>query len=112
MAGTLDNLTILPDGSFALYVRPTTYIAQLALAANTAEAVTVPTGAKYVVFGSDVSFAVRYNATTSGTAASFADDLDGDGCEVNPTIRAIRDVAEISVITAATTGNVSLAFFK
>lgn len=112
MAQAVDNLNILPDGSFAVVVRPTSYILQRALAANTAEAITVPSGAVYAVFGADCNFAARYNAATSGTAASFSDVTDGSGCEINPTIRYLYGVAEISVITAATTGNLSVAFFS
>lgn len=112
MAQAVDELTILPDGSFAIAVRPTSYIQTLAFAAATAEAVAVPTGAKYVVFGADVNFAVRYNAAAAGTAAAFGDVSDGTGCEINPTIRYLYGVAEISVIPATTTGNISLAFFK
>lgn len=111
MAGTLDELTILPDLSFAVYVRPSTYINSRTLAANTAEAVAVPAGANYVIMSGDVSFAVRYNAALAGAAAAFGDVTDGSGCEINPTIRALRSVAEISVISGSN-GNVSFAFYK
>lgn len=112
MAGTLDPLAILPDNSFAVVVRPTSYVQQRALAAGVAEAIAVPTGAKYVIFGSDVGFAARYNAGGGGTAATLADVTDGSGCEINPTIRYIYGIQEISVITAATTGNLSATFFS
>lgn len=113
MAGTLGPLAVLADNSFALNVTPTTFINSRTLTADTAEAVTVPTGAKYVVFGADVSFAVRYNASGGGTAAAFGDVTDGSGCEINPTIRFLKGVAEISVITHTTGGgNVSMTFFS
>jgi len=113
MAGTVDQLQIMVDGTFAVPVRPTTYVNSRTLAADTAEAVTVPAGAKYVIFGGDVSFAVRYNASGVGTAAAFGDVTDGSGCEINPTIRYLFGVAEISVITHATGGgNVSMTFFS
>jgi hypothetical protein len=112
MAGTLDPLNLLPDGSFAITVRPTTYIQNRELGAGVAEYVNVPTGAKYVVFGGDTSFAVRYNATQAGTAAAtLADVTDGSGCEVNPTIRYLVGITEISVIARAA-GNVSMTFFS
>jgi hypothetical protein len=111
MAGTLGNLFISQDEAFAIRVDATTYIQQRALAANTAEAIAVPSGAKYVIFGADASFGARYNATLAGTAASFSDVTDGGGCEMNPTIRYLGSVAEISVISAATC-NISATFFK
>ena len=114
MAGTLGNLYISQDEAFAIRVDATTYIQQRALAANVAEYINVPTGAKYAVFGADVSFAVRYNATQAGTAAAtFGDVTDGSGCEINPTIRYLGAVTELSVITAAAAGgNLSVTFYK
>lgn len=114
MAGTVHALHVMKaDGSFAVPVQPSTYINTRALAANTAEAIAVPAGAKYVVFGADCSFGARYNATLAGTAAAFGDVTDGSGIDMNPTVRyLIGTVAEISIITAATTGNVSAMFFS
>lgn len=115
MAGVLDELTILPDGSFAVYVRPTTYVNVRTLtSAATAENFQVPSGASYVIFGATGNFCVRYNATTTGgTAAAFTDTTDGSGCEVNPTIRFIRDAIKAISVKAASDGTaVSLTFFK
>src|SRR5688572_6181721 len=102
MVQAVRPLSVKEDGSFALQVDPLLWVDTKALAANTAEAFAVPTGAKYVVFGADVNFAVRYNAALAGTAAAYADAADGTGCEVNPTVRWLQGVAEISVITNAT----------
>lgn len=113
MVATVQNLTVLQDESFAIAVNPNTWIDGVALAANIAEAVDVPTGARFVVFGADVNFAVRYNATAAGTAAAYGDVTNGTGVEINPTIRFLTNVAEISIITNATGGgNVSLLFGK
>jgi len=102
MAGTVDNLHILPDGSFAPVIRPTTYTVTKTLAADTAEYITVPTGAKYAIFGSSTSFMARYNATAAGTdAAAFGDATPNNAHEVNPTTRYLYGVGEISVIAKA-----------
>lgn len=115
MAGSVGPLTIMPDGSFALFVRPETYIQTKTItSAATPENFQVPTGAKYVVFGATGNFAVRYNATTTGgTAAAFTDTTDGSGCEVNPTIRYLYSTVKAISVKAATTGDVvSMTFFK
>jgi hypothetical protein len=112
MAGTLDPLAVMTDGSAAIVIRPTTYTAVRTLAADTAEYINVPTGAKYAVFGSSGTFACRFNATQAGTAAaSFADSTGGDTIEINPDQRFLYDVTELSVIAK---GDVylSVTFYK
>lgn len=100
MAGALGELNVrLWDGSYALVVGPTTYTAVRTLAADTAEYINVPAGATYAVFGSSGTFACRYNATQAGTAAaSFADATGGDTIEINPTVRFLSGITELSVI--------------
>lgn len=114
MAATVQPLSIVPDGSFAIPVNADTYVCSRTIAtAGTAEAIAVPAGAKKVVFGATGSFCVRYNATVAGTAASFSDVTDGTGCEINPTTRyLLPTVAEISIDVAANNTSVSLMFFK
>ena len=112
MAGTLSPLAILPDNSFALLMTPTTHTAVRTLAADTAEYINVPTGAKYAVFGSSGTFACRYNATQAGTAAaSFADATGGDTIEINPTVRYLSGITELSVIAKGDV-YISVTFFK
>lgn len=112
MAGALHQITVLPDDSFALVVSPTTYTAQRTLAADTAEYINVPTGAKYAVFGSSGTFACRFNAAQAGTAAaSFADATGGDTIMINPTVVYLLNVAELSLITKGDV-YVSVAFFS
>jgi hypothetical protein len=112
MAGTLSPLAILPDSSFALLVTPTTYTAVRTLATDVAEYINVPTGAKYAVFGSSGTFACRYNAVQAGTgAASFADATGGDTIEINPTVRFLSGITELSLITKGDV-YVSVTFFK
>lgn len=91
------NMEVLQDGSFAL--RAPDYVDAKALAANTAEAFTVPSNARYVVFSATGDFYVSY--TTTATVPG--DTSDGTACELNPTIRYIPGVTTISVIAPATT---------
>lgn len=113
MAATVGNLAIVPDGSYAINVSPDIYVNSVSIAtAGSAEAIPVPSGAKKVVFGATGSFCVRYNASAAGTAASFSDKSDGTGCEINPTARYLKGVAEISVDVAANGTTVSAMFFS
>jgi hypothetical protein len=102
MAQTVNNLEVKPD-SYALGVSPTDWVDAKVLAANTAEAIAVPTGAKVAIFSCTTDFYARYNATAAGTAAAVPTDTsDGTACELNPTVRLLHGVAEISVIAEAT----------
>jgi hypothetical protein len=112
MAGSLDELTIMADGSFAPVIRPTTYTAVRTLQADVAEYINVPTDATVAIFGSSGTFACRYNATQAGTAAAaFTDSTGGDTIEINPTQRRLYDITELSVIAK---GDVylSVTFYK
>jgi len=69
-----------------------------ALAANTAESMTVPAGANYVAFSATGDFYVNV-----GTTATVPGDVtDGAGSELNPTIRALNGAGTISIIAPAT----------
>ena len=68
------------------------------LSANTAEAFTVPTDAKWVVFKGTGDFYANY----STTAAVPGDITDGTASELNPDKRNIAGVSSISIISAAT----------
>lgn len=83
------------------------YIDARVLAANTAESHTVPTGAKFVLFGSDGDFYARPNATA---AVPSADVTDGSGSEINPVAWDLTGVTTISLIAAAARV-VTLAFY-
>ena len=115
MATQVRPLSIQSNGSFALQAHPDNWVNSLALAASTAEYVTVPTGARYVVFGATVDFFVKYNATVVGTGSAVPTDItNGSANECNPTIRYLGDqVAEIGVITNNSSGGiVTLSFFR
>jgi hypothetical protein len=114
LAHALSNLSILPNQSFALYVDTEDFRLSKSCASGTAETFIVPSGAKYVVFGATTNFCVRYNTTTNGSAAAFGDVVtSGSACEINPTIRYLRDtVAAISVMIRGATGDVSACFYR
>lgn len=113
MVQAVKPLNVMNDGSFALHVEPEVWTDTLTLVANTAEAFAVPATAKYVFFGADVNFCARYNAAAAGTAAAYTEAADGTGCQINPTGRWLKGVAEISVITDATAGgHVSVTYYK
>lgn len=113
MAQSVQNLSILPGGSFLRYATPTYYVENLLLAtAGTAEAMAVPTGATCVVFGASASFAVRLNAALAGTAAAVADTTDGTGCEINPAGYRLKGVAELSFVGFANDTRISATFYQ
>lgn len=89
------------------------YINTRALAANTAETETVPTGvtggtAAYVVFKCDADFWVCWSGSTAVVPA--ADVTDGTGSELNPTERYIGGVTTYSIISASAS-SISMAYY-
>ena len=79
-------------------------------ASGTAESVAVPAGAGTVVFsGTDVFY-----ATFSGTetAAVPASDTAGGGSVLNPQVRSLTGVPNISLVAPSAGTIVSLEFFK
>ncbi len=104
------NIEVMDDGSLAL--RCPDYVDSRSLAANTAEAIAVPTRAtqaggtqraSHVLLNSNADIYARYNAAAAGTAATVpGDTTDGTACEMNPAMRFLgSSVAEISVISAS-----------
>lgn len=78
-----------------------------ALVANTAESITVPTGARIAVFSANVDFFA--NSTTTATVPG--DVTDGSASILNPVARSVEGVTTISVITAASGGGIVQAAF-
>lgn len=72
------------------------YVNARVLAASTAETITPPGGAKFVVFSANADFYVNYTTT----AAIPTDTTDGSAAELNPSVRDITGVTAISVISA------------
>lgn len=69
------------------------------LAANTAEDVTVPSGASFALFSATADFIVRLGGTAEFPAADIADGTAG---ELNPTARAVTPGDTLSVVSNAT----------
>lgn len=78
------------------------------LAANTAEAHTVPTGATHVVFSGTADFYVNYGGTA---AVPAADVTNGSASELNPMAREIRGITSLGLISASTC-IVTMCFYK
>ncbi len=98
---TIGNLEIVAGPSkqsFAL--RPATCVLAKSLAASTAEAFTVPTGAKYVLFSATGDFYANY--TTTATVPGDTAIADATASELNPAMRYIpAGCTSISVIAPA-----------
>ena len=116
MTATVDPLTVQPLATFHNPHTPSNYILARALAANTAEDITVPaatapTTARYVRLCGTVDF--YYSTTTTATVPG--DTTDGTACELIPAGKVewlyISGVTTISVISAATC-IVTASFFR
>jgi hypothetical protein len=100
------------NGMFA--PRQSVYIDNRVLAANTAEAHTVPVDAAnvkatYVIFSSTCDFYADFASTA---VVPSADVTNGSGPELNPTARFLaNDVTTISLITAADSCVVTMMFY-
>lgn len=85
------------------------YVDARVLAANTAETVTIPSNAKYVVFSATPAlFYVNYQGTA---AAPAADVTDGTGSELNPDVRYLGALTNFSIVAPATT-IVTMCFYR
>lgn len=84
------------------------HINAVALSAGAAKQISVPDGARFVIFSSTADFYVR----SDGQAATVPGDTsDGTACELNPTMRYLADAAGLSVISSASCV-VTTAFYK
>lgn len=94
--------------------RQSVYIDNRVLAANTAEAHTVPVDAAgvkatYVIFSANCDFYADFASTA---VVPSGDVTNGSGPELNPTARFLaNDVTTISLITAATSCIVTMMFY-
>lgn len=84
------------------------YIDAKVLAASTAETITVPAGAKYVIFSAEADFWANPNDTA---AVPSGDVSDGSASELNPVGYDVEGVSTISIISE-TAQNVSVTFYK
>ncbi len=88
-------------GPFSLhagvFLQPSGYNCGLVLAANTAESITIPTGADFVRMSSTVDFYRQYDAA----ATVPVDDNVGVTCPLNVVAERCTGKVSISVIAAA-----------
>lgn len=78
---------------------PSDSMYQVSIAASTAQSLTVPTGARFIVFSASDDFYVRYDGTAA-TVPSSATWTTGD-VELNPAVRIVSGGQVISVIAPA-----------
>lgn len=87
---------------------PPDFVNARLLAANVAENVDVPPGARIAVFSATGDFYARYD---NGTAAVPGDVTDGSAAELNPVARYLDGVTRISLVSAATP-IITVAFYS
>ena len=83
------------------------YVDSVELTGTTVQ-LTVPAGARYVVFSATADFYAAYGAAPTAVIPSGTTS-DGSGSELNPAVRRLDDIAKIAVIGTAL---VTLAFYK
>lgn len=109
--GAQNNFRMFPEtgGAYSSSIRiAPTYVDVRVLAANVAEAHTVPTSARFVIFSSTCNFYA--NAVTTA-AVPGADVTNGSASELNPAAWFIEGVTTISLI-AANACTITMAFYK
>ena len=89
---------------------PVTNVHNYVLAADTRESVTVPTGAKTVIFSSTADFFAKPDDGSSNVVVPSSDVTDGDGQELNPAVWDVEHISTIGLI-ASGTPTLSLAFY-
>ena len=94
MTTVVTPIGVSKDGLFA--IDALAYKHHRVLAANTVETFAVPTDAKFVLFSCTADFYVDFAATA---AVPSADVTDGSGVDLNPTVRRLNGVTNISVIS-------------
>ena len=105
----MKSFSITPDkngrDSFAIPTPDT--VNGRVLAADTAEIITVPEGAKYALFNATADFYCNY----STTATVITDIVNGSGSELNPTLRSVDEDTTISVISESVC-NITVCFYS
>lgn len=91
----------IPGGNMTFALRPSTCVLARSMAASTAESITVPTGARFVVFSATGDFYANY--TTTATVPPDTAITDACASELNPSARFISGVTTISVIAPSAT---------
>ena len=94
------------NGANALGIPTPDSVNGVVLASGVAESITIPSGAKHVLFNATADFYVAY----SGTAAVITDTTDGSGSELNPTLRTLKTGDTLSVISESAC-NITACFY-
>jgi len=102
---TDEDIPVVPDDNFAIKQG---YIYTNLLAANVAESVTVPTGAKYVIISATTNIWVKIGGAATVPAGDTTNDT---GSELNPGARYLDTATSIGIIAEAVS-KVSLMFYK
>jgi len=94
------------DQTFAV---PQGYVNSYLLTATTAKTITIPTGARYVIFVATADIWVRIG---TGTAAiPVGDTNNGTGSELNPVCRWIEGETQMSIVSAYA-AKVSITYYQ
>jgi len=104
-SSTDEDVPVVPDVNYALKQG---YINTYVLTANVNKAITVPTGAKYVVFAANADLWVRIDGAA---AVPSGDTTDGSGSELNPGARYLGSETVVGIISESA-AKVSGMFYK
>jgi len=98
-------------GRGAYFPRFPREVQQVSISASASVAVSVPTGARYVIFGFEpgANVAVRANAAAVYPAGALA---DGSGALISPSQFNVEELVTLNFIAKSTATVVSLAFYK
>lgn len=84
-------------------MRQPSYVDFIKLASNVGATITVPSGAKHVLFSASVNanYFVKYTPDTITSAVYAATITDGTAAEQNPKFRTLAGVTGIGIISSA-----------
>ena len=103
-------------GRVAVGMRQPSHVDYLKLVADTGATLTVPTGAKHVLFSCSTNFFVQYASTALTSAVYAASSVqasgvcDSDALEQNPELRSLASVTGLGIIAKAA-GDLTLSWF-
>jgi hypothetical protein len=97
-------------GRVAVGMRQPSHVDYLKLVADTGATLTVPTGAKHVLFSCSTNFFVQYTSTALTSAVYAASVTDGTALEQNPELRSLSSVTGLGIIAKAA-GDLTLSWF-
>ena len=101
------SITTSKSGRDTYSIPASTDINGVALLANVAESITIPSGSRFVLFNSTADFYASFTTT----AVVISDTTDGSGAELNPTVRSLKSSDTISVISESVC-KVTAAFYE